>query len=240
MEITLSICGSAGRRDDAAKMSKQHFEAACIVATGLMEQLKECNFPITTLVSGGAAFIDHVAVKLFLQKKVPNLRLFLPAKWEMGKYADTGERDPHKNPGGTANYYHKKFLNATGIHSLSDIQVAKSNGAELIDENKNGKPLGFYPRNALVAKSDFILAITFGKGKEVKDGGTADTVKRYLERVRKENIFDKSFHYNLNDGKIYEGCTVPAASEETDHASLRQGLSNSFGGSPQSNIFSIP
>ena len=30
-----------------------------------------------------------------------------------------------------------------------------------------------------------------------------------LERVRKEGIFDKSFHYDLNTKSIYEGCQVP-------------------------------
>jgi len=60
-----------------------------------------------------------------------------------------------------------------------------------------------------VAKSDFLLAMTFGNEHEVKEGGTAHCVKCYLDRVRKEGIFDKSFHYDLNSGKIYEGCTLP-------------------------------
>lgn len=220
MEITLSIVGTAGRKDDGKKLSKKHFEAMCIVASGLMEQLAESNYPITHLVSGGAAWADHVAVRLFLDKKAPHLRLFLPDLWENGAYHDTGERDPFKNPGGTANYYHKLFLNATGIHSLSQIQTAKGEGAELIDRktNKDGKvqPLGFHPRNALVSKSDFILACTYGKEHEVKDGGTADTVRKYLHRVRKENIFDKSFHYDLTTGKVYQGCTVPPEKDDED------------------------
>lgn len=223
MEISLAIIGSAGRKDDANKMSKNIFDAGCIVAYGLIDQLTESNYPITHLVSGGAAFIDHIAVKLFLDKKVPHLRLFLPAKWEDGTYQDTGIKDPFKNPGGTANYYHKLFLNATGIHSLSEIQTAKCEGAELIEVTK-----GFYARNALVAKSDFILACTFGKEHEVKDGGTADTVQKYLDRVRKEGFFDKSFHYDLNSGKVYEGCTVPPKEEE-EKPVIRQ-YSSLFGG----------
>jgi hypothetical protein len=201
----LSIVGTAGRKDDAHRLSKKHFEAMCIVADGLVEQLNETNYSITHLVSGGAAWADHVAVKLFLKKKAPHLRLFLPAAWEDGTFHDNGiPRDPVKNPGGTANYYHKQFLTATGIHSLSDIQVAKCEGAELIEVTK-----GFYARNALVAKSDFILAMTFGNANEVKDGGTADTVRNYLKRIHKQGIFDKSFHYDLNSGQIYVGCTVP-------------------------------
>jgi hypothetical protein len=203
-EISMAIVGTAGRKDDAAKLGKKSFEAMCLVASGLIDQLAESNYPITHLVSGGAAWADHVAVKLFLDKKVPHLRLFLPAKFEGGTFSDNGDKDPFKNPGGTANYYHKKFQNVTYINSLTQIQIAKAEGAELIPVDK-----GFYARNALVAKSDFILAMTFGKEHEVKDGGTAHTVKCYLDRVRKEGIFDKSFHYDLNSGEIYEGCTVP-------------------------------
>jgi len=209
MEITLSIVGTAGRKDDAAKLGKKSFEAMCLVASGLVDQLVESNYPITHLVSGGAAWADHVAVKLFLDRKVPRLRLFLPAVFEGGTFADNGDKDPNKNPGGTCNYYHKKFQNATHINSLTQIQIAKGEGAELIPVAK-----GFYARNALVAKSDFILAMTFGNGREVKDGGTSHTVKCYLERVRKEGIFDKSFHYDLNSGEIFEGCTIPKPTVE--------------------------
>lgn len=204
MEITLSIIGTAGRKDDADKLSKEHFEAMCIVASTLIDQCGENNYKIDTLVSGGSAWADHVAVKLFLNKKVPRLRLFLPAEWEGGIFRDNGVKDLKTNPGGTANYYHHQFQIKTGINSLSEIQIARNEGAELIPVAK-----GFYARNALVAKSDFILAMTFGSEHEIKEGGTADTIRKYLYRVRKEGIFDKSFHYDLNSGNIFVGCTVP-------------------------------
>lgn len=204
MEITLSIVGTAGRKEDSKKLSAKHFEAMCLVADGLVDQIIDSGYPISHLVSGGAAWADHVAVKLFLDKKVPHLRLFLPSKFEGGSFYDNGNRDPFKNPGGIANYYHKQFQTATGINSLTQIQIAKSEGAELIEVEK-----GFYARNALVAKSDFLLAITFGNRHEVKSGGTAHTAKCYLERARKEGFFDKSFHYDLNCGELFVGCTLP-------------------------------
>ena len=203
-EITFAIVGTAGRKDDAAILSKKHFEAMCLVAGGLVEQCKENNYPITHLVSGGAAWADHVAVRLFLDKKAPHLRLFLPCEWDNGSFQDTGSDDWKVNPGRTANRLHKSFQSRTQINSLTEIHIAKSEGAELIPVSK-----GFYARNALVAKSDFLLAMTFGNEHEVKEGGTAHTVGVYLTRVRKEGIFDKSFHYDLNTGKIYIGCTVP-------------------------------
>jgi hypothetical protein len=207
MEITLSIIGTAGR-DSSKPLGKSHFEAMCLVASGLIDQLANSNYPITHLVSGGAAWADHVAVKLFLNKKSPNLRLYLPAAFEGGSFHDNGSEKWNENPGRTANHYHKQFQVATHIHSLSEINIAKCEGATLIEMG------GFHARNAMVAKSDFLLAMTFGKGSQVKPGGTADTVDKYLTRVRKEGIFDKSFHYNLNDGKIYEGCTLPPKSEQ--------------------------
>jgi hypothetical protein len=215
VEITLSIIGTAGRKDPDRKenLSKAHFDAMCVVANGLIDQLKESNYPITHLVSGGAAWADHVAVKLFLDKKVPHLRLFLPCAFEGGSFHDTGVRDPKTNPGGTANYYHKLFNNATQINSLTQIAIAKAEGAELINVEK-----GFHARNALVAKSDFILAMTFGNGAEVKEGGTADTVRMYLDRVHKKGFFDKSFHYNLTDGTIHSGCKAPIKDRTLDEA----------------------
>lgn len=215
MEITLSIVGSAGRGDDAKRMSKNHFEAAYIVAEGLIDQFGENNYPITHLVSGGAAFIDHVAVRLFLKKKVKHLRLFLPCQWDNGSYEDSGTDDFKTNPGRTLNKYHKAFQNRTLIHSLSEIQSAKFEGAELLPCRG-----GFYGRNAMVAKSDCLIAMTFGNKEEVKDGGTAHTVKCYLERVRKGEIYDKSFHYDLGRGEVFQGCVVPK--ETPDEALLKK------------------
>ena len=211
MEITLAIVGTAGRKDDQKRLTRNHFEAMYLVASGLLEQINESNYPITHLVSGGAAWADHVAVRLFMDKKAPGLRLFMPAEFEGGSYHDNGNKDAYENPGGTANYYHKLFQQHKGINSLSDIIIAQAHGAELIPVHR-----GFFARNALVAKSDFLLACTFGDGKMVKDGGTADTVRKYLDRVRREGIFDKSFHYDLNSKSIYEGCTAPPLEKKDD------------------------
>lgn len=208
MEISLSIVGSAGRKDDAARLSKNHFQAMCLIAEGLIKQLGENNYPVTHLVSGGAAWADHVAVRLFLDKKIKNLRLFLPAQWTGVNFKDNGIDDFTKNPGKVANYYHRKFQLITNINSLVEIQSALVEGAELIPVEK-----GFYARNTLVAKSDCILAMTFGNKEYIKSGGgSEDTVRKYLDRVRKESFFDKSFHYNLNDGKIYIGCKIGSRS----------------------------
>ncbi len=214
IEITFAIIGTAGRDDDASRLTKGHYDAMTIVAEALIEQIRENNYPITTLVSGGAAWADHVAVRLFLKKKVNRLRLFLPCEWNDGQFkshaaiVSQGEVGKQWNSamdyGQILNTYHRAFFNKTRIHSLSEIQSAKGEGAELLPCRG-----GFYGRNAMVAKSDFVLAMTFGDKHVVKDGGTADTVKRYLDRVRKESMYDKSFHYDLNSEQVFEGCVLP-------------------------------
>jgi len=112
--------------------------------------------------------------------------------------------DDRFTPGKTLNYYHQQFSRIVSIHSLTEIQLAKYEGAEIIPCRG-----GFHGRNAMVAKSDIIIAMTFGEGKVVKEGGTADTIRKYLTRVNKEGFFNKSFHYNLTDGQIYQGIEAP-------------------------------
>jgi hypothetical protein len=200
MKVYFGICGTAFRKDDAKRCSKPIFDAMYIVADSLVKQCEESNYKIDTLISGGAAGADFVAVKLFLDKKVPRLKLFIPCRWNDGTFESKQEKDP----GSTLNYYHKKFQLATRINSLSQMQIAKGEGAEFISVKQ-----GFFARNYLIAKySDFLLAMTFGKGSVVKSGGSSHTVKCYLDRVKKEGFFDKSFHYDLNKGEIYPGCIV--------------------------------
>ncbi len=64
---------------------------------------------------------------------------------------------------------------------------------------------GFYSRNEMVAKSNAILAMTFGNGCIVKPGGTAHTVETYLNRIKKYGLQDNSYHYDLNSNMIFHG-----------------------------------
>ena len=78
MEISLAIVGSAGRKDDSKRLSISHFESMYGIGKGLIDILKDVNYRPTVLVSGGAAWADHIAVRLFLDGVVNKLRLFLP------------------------------------------------------------------------------------------------------------------------------------------------------------------
>ena len=190
MEISLSIVGMHGSDND--KLSKKHFEAMYIIASGLLEQLKESNYPVSHLVADGTVHGNHVAVRLFLNQKSPNLTLFPNANWLIGKYSE-----------GNINHYHQNFKISTNINSLSDIESAKFKGAKIL-------PM-FYEeeRMSQIASSDFLLVMTSGVENEVYGEFATSIVKLYQQRVNKEGIFDKSFHYSLKNGELFVGCHVP-------------------------------
>ncbi|BCB22027.1 hypothetical protein [Bosea sp. ANAM02] len=167
----LAIIGSAGRRDDADRMTPDLYAEMCAEA-----RLMVRDVGATRLISGGAAFADHVAVTLFLEDVVSELQLHLPAPWQGSAYADRGD-------GRTANFYHEAFSRACGLDSLAELSRAAEKGAMTASYR------GFKERNTRVAASDAILAFTFGAGGDhrfwpgetlalragLKPGGTADT-----------------------------------------------------------------
>jgi hypothetical protein len=213
MDTTFAIVGTAGRGTDKDRLSDNHFKAMCECGRLLLQQFKESEYGVDTLVSGGAAWADHTAVELFLKKEVPKLKLFLPCRFDAKnrQYDITpmSNRDNYngKTTGEISNQYHQRFSRKCSLSSLSDIMLAMEQGADVII----GK--GFYQRNSLVAQSDIILAMTFGDKEWLKEGGTAHTLQTYLNRVRKYGFFDKSFHYDLNCGELFCGARVKAESK---------------------------
>jgi hypothetical protein len=173
----LGIIGTAGRKDDAPKMSRALYDRMCTIARSLIAERD-----YTHLVSGGAAWADHVAVTLTLEGLIPapHLTLHLPARLIDNAYS-TSTRD-----GGVANHYHRLFHQKAEIDGLADLHAVSALGADL-----RVNPSGFKARNSDIARdSTGLLAFTFGTGKSwslqtfenvnassagLKDGGTADT-----------------------------------------------------------------
>lgn len=205
MDTTFAIVGTAGRKDDAERLSVNHFEAMYECAFQLLKQFEESEYGVDQVVSGGAAWADHVAVRLFLEKKIEKLKLCFPCQFDASSVMfdptplTANERQRGYSTGEIANNLHRKFSRKLGRSSLNEILLAVQQGAEVIFAK------GFYARNAIVAKSDIILAMTFGENEWMKDGGTAHTMQTYLNRIRKLGCFDKSFHYDLNSGELYCG-----------------------------------
>lgn len=170
-DMRIGIIGTAGRREDADKLSaKIYARMIAHCRETLYDLIQEADWHKLKLVSGGAAYADHLAVHSFLEDEAPALRLYLPAEFKKGKFVSSAAR---WDAGSIANYYHKKFSDACNLDSLREIALAIEQGAE-IRINK----AGFKARNLQVARYvDYLIAYTFGEGSIPKDGGTLHTWK---------------------------------------------------------------
>lgn len=204
--MIFSIVGSAGRKLDGNRLTKHHFQGMLECARSVMFRFPD---QIDTLVSGGAAWSDHIAVRLFLNKEVPKLNLYFPTHFnmEIDQYDEYPLNDWEKkrgfSTGQVSNWLHSKFSKTMEIDSRHEITMALQQGATGVTIAG-----GFYGRNTQVAKADIILAMTFGQKEFLKDGGTCDTVRKYLARIKKAGLPDHSFHFDLNTGELFRGAKV--------------------------------
>ncbi len=158
---TLAIIGTAGRKDDADKLTINHYRRMIQAANVVIELEK-----VTHLVSGGAAWSDWLIYEF---EDLPK-KTILPAK----------EKDLE-----TAKYYHNKFF--------AKIPDAAKMSGEVINHG------GFFDRNLMVAKeADIFLAMTFGDGNEVKDGGTKHTVDNMLKQGK------TGYHLDLSTLRLWK------------------------------------
>jgi len=200
-ELTLSIVGTAGRGQDYDKLNLVIYNEMYRIADKLLDYINNSSpIKLTMLVSGGAAFADHLAVRLYLNNRIPNLRLYLPCDYEDGKFIDN--YSDFGTVADTANWYHSQFEKETKQNSIKEIQKAIEKGADVTVVH------GFKNRNTNVSMSNYILAMTFGEKETLKDGGTKDTLEKYLNRIKEKSLPDGSFHFNLNEMKMYRYAKV--------------------------------
>lgn len=123
------------------------------------------------LISGGAAWADHVAVQLYLEGYAKELTLHFPAP-----LASRGFEGPSNSSASAANYYHDRFSYMIGQTSIRDLHNAISKGARSTCIESRIGYSGMFERNKRVAKdAEGMLAFTFGQGNVPADGGTKDT-----------------------------------------------------------------
>ena len=187
--MSTAIIGTAGRKTDETRLNLEMWRE---VYKGVRTRTRMMK--VEDLASGGAAWADHLAVQLFLAGEAKSLHLFLPAPFENGRFRDIGGFGA-ENPGGTTNYYHRKFSVKLNINSLADISAAIEKGAVVTVDSG-----GFFGRNSLLAEAtDNVLALTFGtrdyagvwvdaNTAGLKDGGTTHTWNKcrhhsYLEHI---------------------------------------------------------
>jgi len=207
--MKLGIIGTAGRKEDGDKLKLGHW----ILMNGVAETLA-LALNVNGFVSGGAAWADHVAVSLYLKHQILkkfDLSLHLPAKLTITGFMQGFDK---YDAGKTSNYYHELFSKKIGIDSIQELNCA----AGLCCNTTIGTD--FKSRNTLVAnEADILLAFTFGEGSELKDGGTKDTMDKFLKRkAEKEELMKaddlngkvhgpnpfRAFHYDLNSKRLFE------------------------------------
>jgi len=186
---TVGIVGTAGRLDDTEKMSKELFESMVERAAQIIEHEFHLDWKDIDLVSGGAAWSDHIAVVLYLRKHPKSCKLFVPAAWNNKNPADPhyqeGTVDVYGiDAGKNMNMYHRQFSAKIGYDSMEEIEMArKSNGGASGDGETGGVNFAidsshrsFGGRNSAIATAyEFLIAFSWGDGAEPKEGGTLDT-----------------------------------------------------------------
>lgn len=171
----LAVIGTAGR-DKSAPMTSQLWAA-------MTSDLQARLLPGDVLVSGGAAWADHLAVHAFLNGWCEALELYLPAPMVGGRYVGA-----FKTAGATAAYYHDRFSAVIGVDTQGQIAMAIESGASAEWEPVSFGARAMFARNAKIAReATAILAYTFGDGDEPLPGGTLDTWNK-SEALEKEHV----------------------------------------------------
>lgn len=162
--MSISIIGTASDKKSAYDL--QTFNKMVLAAKHMLRDLTD-----VTVVSGGAALGDHVAIKLFLEGYISKLILYFPCIWDKShsQFYDNFAFNWKVNPGRLSNIYHRRFKSITGIDSLNEIQLAINKGAvvHVCD--------GFYARNDHLASSEILIAFTSGKNGIPNTNGTLYT-----------------------------------------------------------------
>ncbi len=160
----IAVIGTAGR-DKTITMTSKHWDFMCQT---LADELQ----PGDKLVSGGAAWADHVAIWAFGTDLVKELTLHLPAPIVNGIF--TGE---YGTSGNACNYYHERFSRTMGFDSRDHImQAINHNKVNVTSQPVKQGYAAMAARNALVANDcTHMVAFTFGQGDEPTDGGTKIT-----------------------------------------------------------------
>lgn len=180
--MKIAIIGTAGRKDDQEKLNK----------TVYRKMVKDCVTTINdyfdiwadkfgkdlNLISGGAAWADHIAVSIYLMDLADSLTLYLPCTLSEKHREFVGPAG--KRPTGTspsamdrtadiANYYHMLFSQKMEKGTIEGLFKAKEKGAKLVVIDG-----GFKVRNLYTGQVDIVIAYTFGNNSSYpKDGGTS-------------------------------------------------------------------
>jgi hypothetical protein len=163
-------------------LSSELFEKMVTEAHRIITETWALDLNVVRLVSGGAAWSDHVAVELFNRHNTSSqikLALLMPCEWSntTGRFveAESKSKDWRENPARLANSYHEKFSrvrDGTAMGSRHELRAACGAGAWA-----NARYRGFHSRNTAIAEgAQYALAFSWYDEVEPSGrGGTADT-----------------------------------------------------------------
>lgn len=171
--MIISVIGSAGRRGDGDKLNQKVYN---LCFDRLVQEMAKETTPVV-LKSGGAAAMDHLAVRYYLKypEKVSKLILHLPAYFDNKRALFYGNKDAE-----ISNYYHKLFEKSCEIHSLNELAYISTHKNVIFDI----KLEGFFARNIWVGKCEKLIAFTFNNAAVPKDGGTNHTWSKSIAREK--------------------------------------------------------
>lgn len=211
-KVTLAIIGTAGRNEDGRRLAADpyHYLTHMYRAAKKVVELTDA----TGLISGGAGWADAAAITLFLKEYAEQepdnltLTLHLPTTFRIKskRFDEDKQADPKFDSGRISNYYHDQFTQTArkcfpeGWTSMGELAEALAH--PLCDHTSGG---GMKGRNMKVAhEATHLLAMTFGAGQTVKDGGTSHTVAEFLKRKGS----GCAYHLDLNTCKLYKDAKV--------------------------------
>jgi hypothetical protein len=175
--MKIGIIGTAGRGDTYQRMSRGLYFLMVKDAQQLLRDRSKYLPPAVDpespieLVSGGAAWADHIAVSLYLAGQADALTVYLPCGFDRATLKFVAPREPEsERTAQTANWYHDRFSQRMGRDTRHGLVEAELIGARLIPVAG-----GFKIRNLEVGKVDLLIAYTWGPGIVPADGGTKHT-----------------------------------------------------------------
>lgn len=153
---TVAIIGSCGRT--GGRFDKTHFDRMVSEARRILTE--ELKLERWHLVSGGAAWSDHVAVALFLQGLGDSLTLHLPCKLEKSRLTDS-----------QSDRLHRAFSWTSGRDSIAELNKVAETPKATVKTWRS-----YRERNDQIAKAAMIvIAFSWSNGNEPDSGGTKYT-----------------------------------------------------------------
>ena len=179
--IRLGIIGTAGRKpNELNSLTKNHMEWMKDNVRCYIEDILKTTTEQIILVSGGSAWVDHVAVQLFLEEDFGGLELYLPIEFDKQNI-----KFIYSHEGNILNFLHNQCQIKTGFPIFQELLTAMSDEQCKVIVKKS-----FLARNTLVANNNNnIIAFTFSNSNTPGDGGTYDTWKK--------TIHDNKIHISL-------------------------------------------